>query len=191
MPKWRALTFLLGCFLGLCAIFALIVTLGEAWQEHAQAHWPKAEARIERCAVEHYHASAGLRDGYRIDCRVTYFADGAQVAARILSQVVPSPGRASFPDPMIRIGQMQDWANGHPRDARIRVHYNPAHPKEAVLAETDMPMGGPHTPSNLRLLGGFAAACLFLLMIGKRPRNPPPSVSDGPPSIPADIPADR
>jgi hypothetical protein len=48
---WRGVVGPLGLFAGLCSTFALVVTMAEAWQEHAQAQWPVATARVERCGL--------------------------------------------------------------------------------------------------------------------------------------------
>jgi len=67
---WRGLVALMGLFAGLCTIFAFFVTVAEAWQERAQAQWPEATARIERCGL--HPTSTGRRDRYYIDCRLGY-----------------------------------------------------------------------------------------------------------------------
>jgi hypothetical protein len=38
---WQGFVALLGFFAGLCTIFAFLVTVAEAWQEHNQAQWPE------------------------------------------------------------------------------------------------------------------------------------------------------
>jgi hypothetical protein len=49
----------------------------------------------------------------------------------------------------------------------MAVHYNPADHKKAALVQTDMPYGGPRTPSNLRLLAFAAIGSFVLLTIAK------------------------
>jgi hypothetical protein len=48
LPKWRRILLLLasflGLFAGLCAVFAFIITVADAWLEQAQAQWPEARA---------------------------------------------------------------------------------------------------------------------------------------------------
>ena len=56
---------LFGFFAGLCAVFALAVTLVEWRTEHAEAQWPLTTARIER-------ADLGTR---ALRYRVRYVAD--------------------------------------------------------------------------------------------------------------------
>jgi len=53
------------------------------------------------------------------------------------------------------------------------VHYDPANHKKAALVTTDMPLGGPPTPNNLKLLEFSAVSCVVLLAIARiaRPRT--------------------
>ncbi len=60
---------------------------------------------------------------------------------------------------------LQAWVDTHPTGTPITVHYRPNYPQKAVLVATDMPLGGPRTPGNLKLLGITAAACAALLAI--------------------------
>jgi len=68
---------------------------------------------------------------------------------------------------------LQDWVDEHPEGTPIVVRYDPANHKKAVLVTTDMPLGGPRTPNNLRLLGFFAVSFVVLLAIARiaRPRT--------------------
>lgn len=43
---WGILALLM-VFSGLCTIFVLVVTVAQAWQEHAQASWPEVTAQVE------------------------------------------------------------------------------------------------------------------------------------------------
>jgi Protein of unknown function (DUF3592) len=160
---------LLGLFAGLCTIFALIVTLIEGWREHAQAQWPEAAAHIENCGL--HQTSSGRRDSYYIDCRVGYVVGGDEFVTKVYSQSVPS--REVWQYPPNQIGPLEDWVNEHPQGTRVTVHYDPRNPKKAVLVMTDMPLGGPRTPSNMKLLEIAGASCLVLLTIARimRPRH--------------------
>jgi hypothetical protein len=57
------------------------------------------------------------------------------------------------------------------RGTPIAVHYDPANPKKAVLVATDMPLAGPSTPNNLKLLEVTAGACVLLLAIAAITRS--------------------
>jgi Protein of unknown function (DUF3592) len=162
----------LGLFAGLCGVFALVVTVAEAWQEHAQALWPVATARVEKCGL--HQTSSGRRDSYYIDCRLGYMVGAEEILANVYSRSVPSPTVWQYPPN--QIGPLQDWVDNHPQGTLIAVRYNPANPKKAVLVVTDMPRGGPHTPNNLKLLGIAATSCALLLTIARIGRRRSDSV---------------
>lgn len=174
MPKWRRFVLVgagvLGLFAGLCTLFALVVTAGEAWVEHAQAQWPRSLAQIQRCGLDIY---VHRPESYWIDCSVSYTVRGQDMVAHVHSRSVPSPQRTVWEYPAGRFEQMQEWVDEHPEGTTIAVHYDPAHRGKAVLVDTDMPLGGPRTPDNLKLLGFCAVSCAVLLAIGRiaRPRN--------------------
>jgi hypothetical protein len=88
--RWRGLVGLAGLFAALCTIFALVVTIAEAWQEHAQAHWPQITAHLQRCDVELYQSDE--RSGYYVDCRIGYLVGAEEIAAKIRSGLTPAPG---------------------------------------------------------------------------------------------------
>jgi uncharacterized protein DUF3592 len=166
---WQGFVGLLGFFVGLCTIFALIVTVAEGWQEHSQAQWSEATAHIEKCYL--HQSSTGRRDRYYIDCRLSYVVGAEEFATTIYSASVPSATVWQYPPN--QIGPLEDWVDAHPQGMPIAVRYNPANPKKAVLVATDMPRGGPRTPSNLKLLGIAALSCVVLLTIARagRPRS--------------------
>jgi len=166
---WQGFVGLLGFFVGLCTIFALIVTVAEGWQEHSQAQWPEATAHIEKCYL--HQSSTGRRDRYYIDCRLSYVVGAEEFVTKIYSGSVPSASVWQYPPN--QIGPLEDWVDAHPQGMPIAVHYNPANPKKAVLVATDMPRGGPRTPNNLKLLGIAALICVVLLTIARvgRPRS--------------------
>jgi len=158
----------LGLFAGLCSIFALVVTLAEGWQEHAQAQWPEVTARVQSCSVDIYTRRS---EAYWIDCRISYLVGGLggdeEIVAEVHSRTTPAPRRVIIQCPAMQIGLMQEWVDGHPPGTPIVAHYDPANHKKAVLVTTDMPLGGPRTPNNLRLLGFFAGSSALLLAIAR------------------------
>ena len=173
-PGWRVLVTLLGVVLGLlaalCTAFALVVTVAQAWQEHAQAQWPEATARVRRCGLDIYPHKP---ESYWIDCSLSYTVRGEEIVSHVHSHSTPAPRRVLAQYPARQFEQLQAWVEEHPEGTSIAVHYDPANHKEAVLVVTDMPLGGPRTPANLRLLGFFAASCVLLLAIARvaRPRG--------------------
>jgi hypothetical protein len=156
---------LIGWFFGLCTVFALVAMAAGAWNEHTQAKWPQATARVQKCSVELYVRSTGHhQQSYLIDCRITYEASGDPIAAKLSSRRVRTQ---AWPDPSPTILTMRRWVDEHPPGTTISVHYDPVNPQNAVLVETDMPLAGPLTPSNLKVLGFFATIWVVLLTIGR------------------------
>ncbi len=161
----------LGLFAGLCSIFALVVTAILGWQEHAQAQWPEATAQVQRCGLDIY---SHRQQTYWIDCRISYLVGPEEIVTSVHSRSTPSPRRVISQHPAMQFGIMQEWVDEHPVGTPIAVHYDPAHHKKAVLVATDMPLGGPQTTDNLRLLGFAAGGCLLLLAVARITK--PPSV---------------
>ena len=158
----------LGLFAGLCTIFALVVTVAQAWQEHAEAQWPEVMAHVDSCEMRQ---SSTARDMYHIDCRLSYTVGAEHFVTGIYSMNAPGPGVWQYPPN--QIAPFEEWVEAHPPGTPIAMRYDPGNHKKAVLAVNDMPRGGPHTPNNLKLLGFFAASCVVLLTIARiaRPRS--------------------
>jgi len=161
---WRGIAAVMGLFAGLYAIFAFVVTAAQARQEHTQAQWPEVTARIQRCAVVLFTHKP---ENYRIECRITYPAGADEVATAVYSLTTPAPRRVIGKHPATQVEQMEDWVEEHPEGTPMVVHYDPANHRKAALVTTDMPLGGPQTPNNLKLLGFFAAASVLLLTIAR------------------------
>lgn len=164
---WLAVTGL-GLFAGLCSIFVLVVTLAQGWQEHAQAQWPQATALVQRCGLDIY---AHRRETYWIDCRIRYPVGAEEIVAKVHSRSTPAPRRVISQHPAMQFGLMQEWVDEHPPGTPIAVHYDPANHKTAALVATDMPLGRPHTPDNLKLLKVTAGICAVLLAIAALTRS--------------------
>jgi Protein of unknown function (DUF3592) len=174
-PRRQLVPFLAGffaLFTGLCTIFALVVTVAEAWQEHVRAQWPEATAQIERCDVDPVNSGRY----YHIVCRLSYEVDGQPAATKIYSRSIPSPKRVIWQYPPNQIGLLQEWVDQHPQGTPIVVHYDPAYHNKAVLVATDMPLAGPRTPSNLKVLALFGVSCSVLFTIARFTR-PRPSIA--------------
>lgn len=166
----RGVARFLGFFAGLCAIFVFVVTVFEAWQEHAEARWPEVTAHVERCYL--HQTSTGRRNRYYIDCGLSYTVGAEQVVANVYSANVPSSEVWQYPPN--QIAPFEEWVERHPPGTPIVLRYDPAKPKKAVLVATDMPRaGGPHTENDLKLLGFFAAIAAVLLTVARiaRPRS--------------------
>jgi hypothetical protein len=54
------------------------------------------------------------------------------------------------------LGLLEEWVDGHPLGTPLVVRYDPVHDTKVELVATDMPLGGPQTPSNVkRLVSSF------------------------------------
>jgi hypothetical protein len=174
LPKWRRYVMFLASFFGLfaalCTVFALVVTAAEGWVEHAQAQWPTATARVQRCGLDVYTYKS---QAYWVDCSLSYTVRGEDIVSHVHSRTIPDPRRVKWQYPTGQLELLQDWVDEHPEGTPIVVRYDPANHKKAVLVTTDMPLGGPRTPNNLRLLGFFAVSAVVLLAIARiaRPRT--------------------
>jgi hypothetical protein len=168
LPRWRRLVLFLasffGLFAGLCTIFALVVTAAQAWQDHAHAQWPEATAQVQRCGLDTYTHKP---ESYRIDCGISYTVRGEEIVSHVYSRSTHAPARVIWQYPPQQFERLQEWVGAHPKGTPIAVHYDPASHGKAVLVATDMPLGGPPTPGNLRLLGTAAASCVVLLAIAR------------------------
>jgi hypothetical protein len=156
--------------LGLCTIFASVVTAAQAWQEHAQARWPEVTARVDTCGLN--KSSTGQRHGsYYISCRLSYAVGAEQNTTNVYSTKVPPPEVQQYPPN--QIGPFEEWVDQHPPGTPIVVRYDPAHHTKVVLVADYMPRGGPHTPNNMKLLEFLAGGFLVLLAIARitRPRS--------------------
>lgn len=120
----------LGLFMGLCSVFALVVTVAQGWQEHAQGQWPKATALVQRCGVDIY---TNKPEAYWIDCRISYLVDAEEIVTEVHSRSTPAPRRVIAQYPAMQVALMQDWVDAHPQGTPIPVHYDPANHKKAVL----------------------------------------------------------
>jgi len=155
--KIRGVIGLLGLFAGLCAIFVLVVTVAEGWSEHVQQSWPEVTAAVQMCSVDTYQT---FKNGQvlLIVCQVRYRIGGDEVAAKVHSRSTRSTEE---------IGLMQEWVDKHQPGSSMVVRYDPGKHTTAVLTETDMPMGEPRTPGNVRLLLMFSVACACLLIMAR------------------------
>lgn len=160
---------LLVLFLGLCTLFVLVVTIGEAWQEHTEDQWPAATARIQECDFDRYTVKPG---SYWILCRISYLLGDEEITTTIHSSSTPAPRRVLGAHPAAQAELMEDWAAAHPQGTPIVIHYDPANHKKAVALTTDMPLGGRRTPTNLKLLEAFAGAFAVLLLLSRLTRPP-------------------
>ena len=160
---------LLVVLLGLCTIFASVVTAAQAWQEHAQARWPEATAHVDKCGLK--QRSTGRREGYYIYCRLSYVVGSEWNVTNVYSDNVPS--RNIWQYPPNQIAPFEEWVDQHPPGTPTVVRYDPVDHTKVVLVANYMPRGGPRTPNNVKLLEFLAGSFLVLLTIARitRPRS--------------------
>jgi hypothetical protein len=146
---WMGLIVLVLLF-GLCTVFASVVTVAEAWQEHFQARWPEVTARVEECGLR--RTSTGRREGF-------------------YSRNVPSSEVWQYP--RNQIAPYEAWVYDHPAGTPMVVRYDPANHSKIVQEADHVPSGGPRTPNNVKLLEFMAGSFLVLLTLSRitRPRS--------------------
>lgn len=133
---------------GLCTIFGLVVTAAEAWQEHAQARWPEAMARVESCGLD--QTSTGRRQMYYIHCRLSYAVGNKQNLANVFSRNAPSSEIWQYPPN--QLAPLEEWVDEHPPGTPMAVALRSRPPHESSAGGDRHARGGPRTPSNLKLL---------------------------------------
>jgi len=168
-PLMRVGLIVLVLLFGLCTVFASVVTVAQARQEHLQAQWPEVTARVDECGVE--PTSSGRREKFYIRCLLSYTIGDKQYETNIYSINVPSPEIWQYPPN--QIAPFEEWVNNHPPGTSLVVRYDPAKHTKAALVAADMPGGGPRTPSNVKLLEVCAGSFLVVLTIARitRPRS--------------------
>jgi Protein of unknown function (DUF3592) len=154
----------LGLFAGLCALFALVVTAAQAWEEHAEAQWPEVTTQVQRCGLE---LSSRRYQTYWIQCDIHYQLHGQEMATRVHALSANDPSRVIWESSPGGLGRMQEWVDEHPQGTTIKVHYDPSHSQKVLIFENGMPLGGLRTPDNLKLLGFFAASCVVMVTIAR------------------------
>src|SRR5262249_50035925 len=145
----------------------LVVTAGEGWQEHRQAGWPEAAARIQQCDVERYSHSRGENASWIIECRISYLVGPEEIVTKVRSRSMSGNRAGHWEYPSGRIERRYEWVDTHPAGSPMAVHYDPDDHRKAALVQTDMPYGGPRTPSNLRLLAFTAIASIVLISVAR------------------------
>ncbi|HJY76062.1 MAG TPA: hypothetical protein VKE95_05485 [Burkholderiales bacterium] len=155
-----------GLFAALCAVFGLVVTVAEGFEDAAQARWPVVAALIEHGAVE--ARGTDRRGGaplWQLRYRVRYEVDGREHKATLTSHTTASDET---------LAEMRAWAGRHPRNGGIDVRYDPAQPARALFT-ADVPGAGPRTATNLELtlVATLAAVALLWLARSMAAREPP------------------
>jgi hypothetical protein len=165
---FRLLLMFLVLSFGIFTLFALVVTVPVAWQEHLQSRWPEVIAQVDTCDLT--RTSTAQRQKFYIRCRLNYVVGTEHHAKNLYSRTVPSTVLWQYPPN--QIATFIHWVNDHPHGSSLPVRYDPADHTKIVLTAHSMPGGWPRTPDNLKLLGFFAAGFLLLLIIARFTRPP-------------------
>jgi hypothetical protein len=87
-------------------------------------------------------------------------------AATIYSGYAPSRDVSQYPPN--QIAPLETWIDEHPPGTPIIIRYDPTNHNRVLLTSNYMPpVGGPKTPSNIKLLTVVAASFILGLMIVK------------------------
>src|SRR5258705_13668409 len=94
---------LFGLFFGLCAIFALVVTVVEWREDAARERWPLVSARVEQANIDSDFPRPGSAGSpaWRLRYRVRFEVDGLEQRATLTSRSTSSQADAA---------KMQVWA---------------------------------------------------------------------------------
>jgi hypothetical protein len=151
---------LLGLFAGLCAIFAIFVTLADWHDETTQAGWPIISAIVERADV--VASARAPKDGggtvWSLRYRVRYELDGEQRAATLTSRSVFSEADAA---------KLQSWAAQHRKGTHIDIRYDPSQQNRAAFASAEISPASGRTQTDLILFAVAAIACGGLLALAR------------------------
>jgi hypothetical protein len=154
----------LALFTGLCTLFASVVTAQQAWEEHTQAQWPEVVAQVQRCGLDLYTYKP---HAYWINCSISYQVRGVEITSRVHSRSFRAPSGIVW-ESSPASARLKQWVDAHSQGTQIPVHYDLANPQKAVLsATTDMPLAGPRTPDNLKLLGFFGVSFIVMLTLAR------------------------
>lgn len=159
---WLGLIMLV-ILLGLCTMFASVVTVAQAWQEHVQARWPEVTSHVDECGLQ--RTSSNGRRNFYIRCRLSYAVGAKQNTTNIYSRNVPTPEIWQYPPN--QIAPFKEWVDEHPQGTPIFLRYDPADHTKVVVVAANAPFGGTRTPNNVKLLEVFAGSFLVLLTIAR------------------------
>ena len=158
---------LFGVFAALCAVFGLVVTVAEGFEDAAHARWPVVPALIEHGEVEASRTDRqnGAAPLWQLRYRVRYEVDGREQKATLTSHTTASEDT---------LENMRIWASRHHRNGGIDIRYDPAQPAHALFT-ADVPGAGPRTATNIELtvVATLAAVALLWLARFMAAREPP------------------
>jgi hypothetical protein len=137
---------LLGLFAGLCAIFAVFITLSDWHQETTQARWPVLSAVVDRADVVASVRAPKHGGGteWKLRYRLRYELNGEARMATLTSRAVFSETEAA---------KLQSWAAQHRKGSQIDIRYDASQDNRAVFASAEISYGAGRTGTDIIVRG--------------------------------------
>jgi hypothetical protein len=142
---------LLGLFLGVCALVAIVKAAIDTYKESEHAKWPSVVATITQQTVR--KIPAGSRGEWYIESVLRYSIDGEELTTSTRS------GGGAFWEEF----SMRRWASRHPPGTSLPIRYDPQHHNIVVADAADMPESGPQAPGDLKMILVFVLPSIALL----------------------------
>jgi len=151
---------LLGLFAGLCAIFAVFVTLSDWHQETTQARWPVVSAVVDRADVVASVRAPKHGGGteWKLRYRVRYELNGEARMATLTSRAVFSEKEAA---------KLQSSAAQHRKGSQIDIRSYASQDNRAVFASAEISYGADRTGTDILLFAVAVVGCAGLLALAR------------------------
>ena len=145
-----------GFLLGLCALATCVKTAVDAYQENAEAKWPRVIATITRQAIgESFVGRYNSRSVWYIQSELRYSAGGQELTSSVRSRTSSS-----------QKATMRKWAARHQPGTYLAIRYDPQHLDIAIPDAGDMPESGPEAPDDLKMFLLFLLPSIALITAG-------------------------
>jgi Protein of unknown function (DUF3592) len=146
---------LIGFFLGVCALVAIVKTSICTYQESEHAKWPSVVAIITQQTVR--KIPAGSHGEWYIESVLRYSVNGEELTSSTHS------GGGAFWEEL----SMRKWASRHPPGTSLPIRYDPQHHDTVVPDAGDMPESGPQVPDDLKMILIFLVPSITLVTTGR------------------------
>jgi hypothetical protein len=146
---------LIGFFLGVCALVAIVKTGINTYQESEHAKWPSVVATITQQTVR--NIPAGSHGEWYIESVLRYSVDGEELTSSTHS------GGGAFWEEF----SMRRWASRHPPGTSLPIRYDPQHHNTIVPDAGDMPESGPQVSDDWKTILIFLLASIALVTTGR------------------------
>jgi hypothetical protein len=146
---------LIGFFLGVCALVAIVKTGINTYQESEHAKWPSVVATITQQTVR--KIPAGSHGEWYIESVLRYGVNGEELTSSTHS------GGGAFWEEF----SMRRWASRHSPGTSLPIRYDPQHHDIVVPDAGDMPESGPQVPDDLKMILIFLLPSIALVTTGR------------------------